>query len=433
MIIKREIMGEIQEYIERKEYICITGSRQTGKTTLLQLLKEFIIKKEEKKRRDYPIINFEDRTLLFQFEKSPLEFIRSYIKNKEDRTYIFLDEFQYVQDGGQKLKLIFDTVSNLKIFITGSSSFDIQSSIGKYMVGRLLNFTLTPFSFGEYLDAKNSHLFKIYTENHNKITDLITSGKPIEVKRGVDPFSEEFQKLYEEYCLWGGFPQVVLTENIKHRKKILTELLNNYLLKDINFLLKVPRDSSLILLLQHLSGSIGNLISYQNLGERSGLEYRKIKQYLNILFQTFICYELRPFFKKKNKEISRNPKIYFSDLGFRNVFLNNFNPLDIRSDSGAIIENAALSGLKRVVGDSTGINFWRTKAGSKVDFVLRLGPELIPVEVKYRNFKSEKITRSFYSFIDTFKPRISLVLTKSYAGYLKKNTTEIYFFPVYYL
>ena len=79
------------------------------------------------------------------------------------------------------------------------------------------------------------------------------------------------------------------------------------------------------------------------------------------------------------------------------------------------------------------INFWRTKAGAEVDFVVNIKGSIVPIEVKYSNFKTEKISRSLSSFIDTFKPEYAVVLTKNYWGTMKKEKTRVLFIPVYYL
>ena len=79
------------------------------------------------------------------------------------------------------------------------------------------------------------------------------------------------------------------------------------------------------------------------------------------------------------------------------------------------------------------INFWRTKAGAEVDFVVHVAGGLIPVEVKYSRFEKPGISRSFASFIETFKPERGLVLTKNYWGHTSRGSTEIAFAPVYCL
>ena len=131
---------------------------------------------------------------------------------------------------------------------------------------------------------------------------------------------------------------------------------------------------------------------------------------------------------------SYRPKIFFLDMGFRNNIMENMNGLDKRSDAGAIIENSLFIRLNELSRDINKINFWRTKAGAEADFVLHIGGgELLPIEVKFAPFSSEKLSKGLASFIRTFKPKQAAVLTKNYWGFAKLDKTEILFIPLYYL
>jgi hypothetical protein len=105
----------------------------------------------------------------------------------------------------------------------------------------------------------------------------------------------------------------------------------------------------------------------------------------------------------------------------------------MRPDAGAMIENAVFIRLHEVCGGFHKINFWRTKAGAEVDFIIPIKGKVLPIEVKYSSYKAVKISRSLSSFIDTFKPEQAVVLTKDYWGSMKREKTKILFIPVYYL
>ena len=126
-------------------------------------------------------------------------------------------------------------------------------------------------------------------------------------------------------------------------------------------------------------------------------------------------------------------RYFFLDLGFRNSLVENFNGLDKRPEAGAIVENAVFIKLNELCRGVDRVNFWRTKAGAEVDFVVRAGDEIIPVEVKYSEFSREKVSRSLMSFIDSFRPRRALVLTRDYWGMARRGGTAILFAPVYCL
>ncbi len=434
MLIQRDLIDRIKPFLKRREFLAFIGPRQAGKTTFLEIIKNYLADELKIKPEWIQTVTFEDRRKLQQFDADPVAFANSYRPAPEPKAlYLMIDEFQYAQDGGQKLKLVYDTVPNVKVIITGSSSLDILAQVGKYLVGRVLTFHLFPFSFGERLRISQSRLFGIYQARQKGIYDWLFSRKKMPLKSGPDAFAGEMLPEYEDACLWGGYPAVVLSKTKQERRKVINEIYNNYLLKDVKGLLALASDKNLSLLSQYLAAQIGNIVVYNNLGQAAGLNYRQLIRHLNILQETFICEEVRPFFKNRQKELSKNPKIFFNDLGFRNDLMDNMNALDKRPDAGALIENAVFIRLKELVDETVRISFWRTKAGAEVDFVLQHAGKIVPVEVKFSGFDKEKMTRSFISFIESFQPDKGLILTKDYWGRIKRGRTEIIFMPVYYL
>jgi len=427
-------MENILPFLSRKEFIAIAGPRQAGKTTFLEILKTYLINKLKIQGDLIQTITFENRILLSQFEMAPVSFIHSFIpSDMSTMAYLMIDEFQYAAEGGQKLKLIYDTLKGVKIFITGSSSLDIKAQVGKYMVGRMFNFYLYPFNFGEYLRGIDTRLERIYSQKNQEIMEWLFEGKELKVKNGSDIFSTEMIKHYEHYCMWGGYPSVVLTKDLLIRKKLLSDIYSNYILKDIKTLLELATEKNLFLLSQYLATQIGNIVVYQNLSQASNLDHRQLKKHLNILDETYICKEVRPFFKNRQKELSKNPKIFFIDMGFRNHLLENMSALDKRADTGAIVENTVFIRLHELFRGIGKINFWRTKAGAEVDFVVNRKGNAVPIEVKFSPFIKEKISRSLSSFIDNFQPEYALVLNKNLWGTIRKDKTEVLFIPLYYV
>lgn len=434
MIIQRDLIQEMKPFMKRGEFISITGPRQCGKTTFLEILKRYLMEELHVEEKLIQTMTFEDRRLLMEFEADPVSFIQSFIPaGTKQKAYVMIDEFQYAQDGGQKLKLIYDTVKGIKIIITGSSSLEIKARVGKFMVGRMINFFLYPFNFREYLRGHHERLEKIYSRNNESVIDWILRGKKLKTGSGQDPFHEEFVREYERFSIWGGYPAVAQAETEVERRKLLSEIYNNYILKDIKALLELATEKNLFLLSQYLATQIGDTVVYQNLSQASGLEYRDLKKHLHILQETFICLEVKPFFKNRQKELSRNPKVYFVDMGFRNNLVENMNGLEKRSDAGAIIENSCFIRLHEMSEGRRTINFWRTKAGAEVNFVLQAAGEIVPVEIKYTSFAGEKFSRSFMSFLDSFKSKRAAILTRNYWGTARRGKTRVAFIPLYYL
>ena len=434
VIYPRDLLATIKPFLRRKEFLAITGPRQSGKTTFLKIATSYLEHEMGIGKDRIHYVTFEDRRFLNEFEADPLAFIESYTALRPARRhYIMIDEFQHAARGGQGLKLIYDTVGNVKVIITGSSSLDIRAQVGKHMVGRVLTFNLFPFSFIEYLTIADRRLAQIYRRCNAGVSSLLVHLRRAKLPRGNDPFAGEMKSHFEKYCIWGGYPEVIMAKNTAVREKVLGDIYNNYMLKDVRTLLELATEKSLHALAQHLATQIGNLVVYQNLSQVTGLEFRKLKAHLSILEETFVCRPIRPFFRNRQKELTKNPKIYFHDTGLRNVLLDNFSPFEKRTDAGALVENAVFTRLSNSGLAPGRVYFWRTKKGAEVDFILRRGDDVVPVEIKYSSFETERISRSLASFIESFKPKFACVLNKNLWGMVRKNTTQVFFIPVYYV
>jgi len=389
------------------------------------------------------IMSFEDRRILQEFEKKPISFINSWISNSEKINYLLIDEFQYAKDGGQKLKFVHDTLKNVKIIITGSSSLEIVSKVKSFMTGRLLTFNMYPFNFNEFLRFKDRRLEKIYCDNTFKIDEIIFN--PDNYKKGLskevsdnlpsgkDMYFEEFYELFNEYCIWGGYPSVIMSSVKDEKRKVLSEIFNSYILYDIKGLLELNTERELFLLAQILAAQIGSIAVYNNLSIASGLIYRKLIEHLNVLKSTFIIKEVRPYFVNKQKELIKNPKIYFLDNGFRNYLIENYNSLNFSPDSGQIFEQYVFIRLNEICSNKGSLHFWRTKAGAEVDFIFLRGNDVVPIEVKFAEFDKPGITKSLASFINIFNPKTAFVVNKNFWGKSVVSNTKVIFIPVYYL
>lgn len=416
MYIYRELENEIMPFLGRREVIAIIGPRQAGKTTFIEHLKEIL----EKQNKKVKFITFENRSDLDLFNKNIEDF--KAIAMQYD--CFVIDEFQYSSDGGQKLKYLYDT-TKIKFIISGSSSLELTFQTGKYMVGRLLEFMLLPFSFKEFLSYKNSELYNLLEAK--KFSDVVE----FDCKK---VFGEEIHKrlsgLLEEYMIYGGYPAVALTENKEEKYKILEGIANKYLLKDIQGVLRLKTNDELWRLEKFLAGQIGNMVKFEELSNISGLAFKELKNHLNILDKTYIAFFISPFFKNKRTELTKNPKVYFLDLGIRNFALNDFRRLEDRNDRGALAENYAFSALMRHYYPVL-IKYWRTKSKAEVDFVIEKEQSVYPFEVKYSSKRI--IGKSLYSFIRKFNPSAAVILTKDLTGEEKIDNTILKFIPLVYL
>ena len=358
MYIEREILKKFEKLISVYPIIAVVGARQSGKTTFL---------KEHIKQKKAVYLLFDDPDIRKLFDEDIKKFEKQYIEGNE---ISILDEVQYCKNAGIKLKYLAD--NNKKLLITSSSEIILGKEVLSYLVGRVSILKLYPFSINEFLNAKNQ---KEFTQ-------------------------EVLKRNIWEHITYGGYPKVVITEDIEIKKTILKDLYDTMVLKDISKLFSIDEISSLEDFSRYLAVNTSNIISYSNISKNLQLPFRTIKKYLNAMEKSYLVLRIKPFFQNKTKEITKQPKIYFIDTGLRNVITKTFES-DIR---GELFENYILSELIKL-----GLNpkYWRTKTGAEVDFVIENEEGIIPVEVK---IKSEKISRGMFSFINNYKPKKAFVV-----------------------
>lgn len=411
--VPRDIEAAIKPFLARKEILAIVGARQVGKTTFLQHL--FNNLQKTKKKTAFLTLEREKDLSLFE----NIEDFKDYYS---DYDVIFIDEFHYAKEGGKKLKYLFDTTKT-KFIISGSSSLELAFSTGKYLVGRMAKFVLQPFSFREFLLARDEKLAGLL---NLRFKDILKQFNP---KNALgDALNSRLEKYLEEYILFGGYPAVVLSKTPEEKKKIIEGILENYLLRDIKALLNLKTQTELLKLAAFLASQIGNLLNYQELANVSGFSYKNVLEHLAILEQTFTLNLLKPFYRNPRTELVKTPKVFFIDTGFRNYLLSDFKPFSQRNDTGSLVENFVFSQLSRT---GLKLNFWRTKSKAEVDFVIQKNSEVIPVGVKYS--KTASPGKSFFSFIDKFSPKKGYFLSRGLPNIKTIKQTKIFSAPIYYL
>ncbi|MBI3035165.1 ATP-binding protein [Candidatus Woesearchaeota archaeon] len=399
LYIKRDIEDEINKYLNAREILAVVGSRQCGKTTLVENIFESL----KRKGKNISKVSFDSVKELNLFENDIDSFIEIYVKGCD---FLFIDEIQYSKDSGKKLKYIYDNF-NIKIFISGSSAAELAIQSLKHLVGRIFVFTLYPFSFKEFLRVRNQKLLPLYI-----------SGK---YKKEV---ASELNKYLKEFMLYGGYPRVALAKNEEEKQTILKNIYNTYLLKEIREILALSGDYKLINLIKSLSLQIGGIINYNELSTITGYPYKELKNSLNILEKTFICSQIKTFHTNKRTELVKSPKIYFYDLGFRNISFDNFS--SERADMGRMYENFIFS---EFVKNDFLPKYWHTKSGAEIDFILEKSNKIIPIEVK-STLSKETLTKSFYAFVEKYKPKGGYIASLDFEGKKRINGCDIIFTPL---
>lgn len=410
-IVERTQFKALKEHLDEKEITLILGPRQVGKTTLMLELKDYLL--EEKKIPAQNIYYFNlDLTTdleLFATQKKFVEFLRDRTRDS-NFIYVFIDEAQRISKTGLFLKGVYDLGLPLKMVLSGSSTLELKKKLQEPLTGRKKIFKILPFSFDEFLIFRDDRLKKIIENS----TTLLAE--------------EEFKikKYLEEYLLFGGYPRVVIEPEEEKKKGMLEEIYNSYIDKDIVRFLKIRDPLSFSNFVRFLANQNGALLSISHTATTLNINQRTLEKYLYYLEQTFVIRKLTPFFTNPQKEIVKMPKIYFLDTGLRNFACSDFSKLEERSDRGELLENFVLSEINFKLKLSQKVNFWRGKDGRyEVDFVVRIGTKLIPVEVKTKK-EDTRLSFGYKSFLRQYQIKKGLiVLALGKEGKIKSETGDI--------
>ena len=411
-MIERKLFSDLLSHLSQKEISIIIGPRQSGKTTLMDLLREHLDKKGE--RTLYLNLDIEWDRPHFESQSALLRKIE--LELSKQRGYVFIDEIQQKENAGLFLKGLFDLKLPYKFIVSGSGSLELKEKIHESLVGRKRLFELTTITFDEFIHHKTNYKYK---ENLSEF---------LEIEK------DKTQQLLMEYMNFGGYPRVVLTSEQTEKVRIIDEIYRSILEKDIAYLLKVDKTDAFSALIKILSSQIGNLINYSELSSTLNISYQTVKKYLWYSQKIFLLDLISPYARNGRKEITKSPVPYFWDLGLRNYALGVFGHLGSPTECGFIFENLVFLLLKEQVKlRATKLNFWRTKDKAEVDFILERGRNAVPIEVKYKSLKKEEIPRSLRSFIEKYSPDEAYIINLDYSNILKINKTTLFFLPYYEL
>ncbi len=414
--IERSVESEIKKFLIDPEVLVLRGPRQAGKTTLLKKLGQKLATKYGKDR--VLLFNFEDDLIKKQFVDNPKAFVKYYLPQNKNTTqaktqpltFFLLDEVQYVKQAGKLLKLIYDVYPQVKLIVTGSSTLDINK-LGQYLVGRAIFFEIYPFSFAEFLKAKDHKLEREYR------THQFNFSQP---QKQSTNFIQALNDALNEYLTYGGYPRIVLEKDKNKKQILLRNLYNTYVEKDVAGLFGSKYKNNLLDIVKYLAVTIGQLVQYQDICNTVGVTLEPLKQTLAILEQTYLIKQIKPFYKNQVTELKKNPKFYFMDPGMRNVLLAQFNKFS-SAEYGHLLENYV---LLRLLHQKYQPKYWRTTAKAEIEFVLPKSQ--MPLEVK----KQAKITRALRSFIKTYQPKTAVVTDLEKAGMEVINKTTVYTVPI---
>ncbi|MEE9166818.1 MAG: ATP-binding protein [Candidatus Neomarinimicrobiota bacterium] len=367
---RRHLEKTVVDQLGNRRALFILGTRRVGKTSLLKRVQDKI---NEEKTLYFDLENLNTLALFKRGIDTFMNWFDAQGYPKDKRFILFLDEIQYLDEFSNFVKLAVDHHSDrMKLILSGSSAAQIKYKFRDSLAGRKFVYTLYPLTFREFL------IFK----NESRMVDLLGGDKNSVQHESLAFFHDKLKSLYSEFLLFGGYPEVALTDSQKDKVNILEELIHSYVLRDIRNLFTIEHIDAFNKLTQIIAIQSGQLFNSQSISKEIGIDYRTVNKYLQILSDTFIVSLLKPLFTNKKRELKKMPKVYLLDTGIRNMLLSNFNPINLRTDRGELLESGVFSALWKRLNTLETLYYWRTRDGKEVDFVLQKGVDYIPFEVK---------------------------------------------------
>lgn len=354
---KRFLDSKLESHFQTyKEILVLLGARQVGKTT--------IIKKIFPQAQYLSVDTEPVRDVLNRYDPEAYKQIL-----KPDSQYVVIDEIHKLSDPGRAAKIFYDQIPQYRLIITGSSAFNIKNKASESLAGRKIEYHLYPLTLSEYLVQK-----EVVGDFSNLFLDRFEDNKV---------FSFDLISILDNVLVYGLYPEMISRPS---DQLYLTNLVDSVVFKDLLDLRLIENREGALNLLKLLAHQIGSLVNYSALSSRLGMDVKTIGRYIDLFEQSFILFKLLPYSTKKRDEIGKMPKVYFYDLGLRNALIENFQPINNRSDDGYLFENFIISEILKTnyyENFNYKLNYWRTKQGSEIDLVLTKNDgEVRGIEIK---------------------------------------------------
>ena len=372
-MIRRDVLKLLKNDLGKQKALIIMGARQVGKTTLLQALSA----------------NWENTLWLTgdewetqkMFENPTIARLKTELAGVK---CLIVDEAQRLPNVGLGLKLITDHLQHIQLLVTGSSAFELSNHLNESLMGRTFEYKLYPLSFTE---MANYHTLR-----------------------------EEKQLMFYR-LIYGYYPDVVL--HPEDNKKVLQNLIQNFLYKDMLLLEGVKKPDKIVKLLQALAFQLGSQVSYNELSNLVGINIATVEKYITMLEQSFVLFRLNSFSRNLRSELSKSRKIYFYDNGIRNALISNFSPVEVRTDTGALWENFLIAErLKLLHNNERWAHrfFWRTTEQQEVDYIEEEDGILRAFELKWSTIKKAKVSKTFSKAYPN--ATISIITPENYESFI---------------
>ena len=298
--VEREMEDKIYSELQEDIITGLIGLRRTGKTTLLKMIIEKLLKDVDPIRICYFSFELAEeikiRNLINTYSE---EILKEPYGSYDKKVYFLFDEIQKVDDWGNHLKSVQDRNFNIKFLITGSSSMNITKGAGESLVGRIKIHRLNPFTFKEFLHYEGIKAPDMMIDDLNYPKD-----------------AARYRIKFKEYMDKGGFPELYNTRS----KNYLKQILDLIFFRDIVEIFPVKRTDVLKGIFKRISEKSGQRINFTSLANDLNTQFRTVKDYIQYLSDSFLIEKSISLEKDHIKTMRKNPKVYVSDHSFANLY-----------------------------------------------------------------------------------------------------------------
>jgi len=416
---KRESYAQIASvYQRRQQAVSIVGLRQVGKTTIMHQCIQELLEQGIPPRHIF-YLSFEDSYLTAKYNLKTLfhDIVAAYaehILNDElahtnAKLYFFFDEVHRLPNWATSVKTYYDQHAPIAFMVSGSASFGMQKSKGDSLLGRMVEFTLYPFSFREAVLFWESEQERIKEDEKQQLHGVIESCR----EAGEEFFSQgallalhgklestfksaavwhgrRMQEHLRRYVLEGGFPRVwQQTDEYSKHRHLIEQHVQKVIREDLPQMAKVRKVRELEALYISLLDRVGEETVFSDLAKDINISPSILEKYLRYLQKTFLMF---PVERTKTKNVLRQRrasrmKFYAMDATVRAAVLKSRNDIfDNPDEMGIYAENLVASALARRLSGRAGSGIWYYRESNRyeVDFIVKEGESLLPIEVKWR-------------------------------------------------
>ena len=386
---KRRLQKIISNIYDSDKNIIITGARQTGKSTLLEVLLADSLYKN-----NFTYISFDNPDTREFFSSNAVEKLST-----ENKKVLILDEVQKFPQIFDSIKVLIDKNKENHHFLTGSSQLMLLQSVQESLAGRVSLFAMYPLAFSELFDDRTEiFLDKLFEDNWNKNIPVLSLSQ----KKSID--AKIYQHLY-----WGGYPEVVNSKDVEKKQRWLYNYKNTYLEKDVRDLKGSIELEKVSKFLNIIANRTAQIYSYSEVARDCGISVTSANNYTKLLQISCQIQLLQPYYSNISKRLIKAPKLYFLDIGLLRTLLKNTE----RDLTGREYETWIFSELikwQSVKNIQPELYYYRTAEGLEIDFIIKYKNKILPIEVKMKEKINNIDIKSLKLFIKQYNIDFGIVV-----------------------